>query len=489
MRLADLLVGYEWKIMSGSDFVDADILGITADSRQVEPGFLFAALPGVNIDGRDFIADAIKAGAVAVLAPTDTSPDIIGDAPVSLVPDQNPRRRYAKMVGRFYQPQPEHVVAVTGTNGKSSVAEFTRQLWQSCGQAAASFGTLGLITPDKQESGSLTTPDPVDLHKPLAVLAVDGVEHVAVEASSHGLDQFRLDGVFINVAAFTNLSRDHLDYHETMEDYFQAKLRLFTDVLDREGVAVINSDDDRGDELTQILTKRRTEFLNYGRNANDIVLKNITAQPDGQRLALSVLGQDVEIALPLIGGFQAMNALCALGIVLADGADQAKSVAAMENLQGVRGRLEQAARLSNGAGIYVDYAHTPDALDHVLTALRPHTTNKLKVVFGCGGDRDQGKRPEMGAIAARLADEVIVTDDNPRSEAAAPIRAQIMAACPGATEIADRQAAIEAAVENLSDGDLLVIAGKGHEQGQIVGDQILPFDDVEVARQAAGGSA
>jgi len=486
LRLAELLVGYEWKSMSGKDFVDSDITGITADSRSVEEGFLFAALPGSNSDGRDFIADAILRGAVAVLAPLGTPIDSV-DPEVSFVPDRNPRQRYAKMVGRFYQPQPDNIAAVTGTNGKSSAVEFSRQLWQMCDLKSASFGTLGLVTSDKSESGNLTTPDPADLHKTLTALAEDGVHHVAVEASSHGLDQYRLDGVNLSVAAFTNLSRDHLDYHETMEDYFGAKLRLFTEVLDAGGSAVINADDETYKDLTGALQRRGITTLSYGRNAKDINLRNAEALADGQRLSLNVLGQDVDLTLPLIGDFQAMNALCALGIVLAGGGDQAKAIAALESLEGVRGRIELAARHANGAGIYVDYAHTPDALEHVLTALRPHTRQKLKVVFGCGGDRDQGKRPEMGEIAARLADEVIVTDDNPRFEDAAPIRAQILAACPGATEIGDRKEAIFTAVAGLIEGDLLVLAGKGHEQGQIVGNDVLPFDDAEIARKAAKG--
>ncbi len=490
MRLADLLVGYEWKSMSGRDFLDTDILGITADSRQVEPGFLFAALSGAQVDGTTFIPDAIAAGATALLVSLEAYKDGLAgdiDPAISLVPDRNPRRRYAKMVGRFYQPQPDHIAAVTGTNGKSSVVEFARQLWQACGQTAASFGTLGLVAPGREESGNLTTPDPADLHKTLNELAEKGVSHVAVEASSHGLDQFRLDGVEVNIAAFTNLSRDHLDYHATMDEYFQAKQRLFTEVLDRDGVAIINADDAKGDELSAEVAKRRTQILNYGYGASDIVLKKAEPLPDGQRLSLTVLGKHAELTLPLIGGFQSMNALCALGIVLADGADQTKAITGLEDLAGVRGRLELAARHTNGAAIYVDYAHTPDALDHVLTALRPHTDNKLKVVFGCGGDRDQGKRPEMGEIAARLADDVIVTDDNPRTEDAASIRAEIMPACPAALEIGDRKEAIFAAVNGLGEGDLLVIAGKGHEQGQIIGEDVLPFDDVEIARQAVEG--
>jgi len=479
--------------MSGKDFVDTDILGITADSRQVEPGFLFAALAGTEVDGAKFIPDAIAAGAAALLVSLETYQSGLADdidAAISLLPDRNPRRRYAKIVGRFYQPQPAHIAAVTGTNGKSSVAEFARQLWQAIGQPAASFGTLGLVAPSRHESGNLTTPDPADLHKTLSELANAGVNHVAVEASSHGLDQFRLDGLAIIIAAFTNLSRDHLDYHESMDEYFEAKLRLFTEVLDSDGVAVINADDAKGEELAAALEKRRIKILSYGLKASDILLKKVEPLPDGQRLSLNVLGKDVELNLPLIGGFQSMNALCALGIVLADGADQTQAMAALENLAGVRGRLELAARHASGAGIYVDYAHTPDALEHVLTALRPHTDKKLKVVFGCGGDRDRGKRPEMGEIATRLADEIIVTDDNPRTEDAAPIRAEIMTACPEALEIGDRKEAIFAAVNGINEGDILVIAGKGHEQGQIIGDDVLPFDDVEVAKQAvAGGGA
>ena len=493
MRLADLLVGYEWKSMSGSDFVDTDILGITADSRQVEPGFLFAALVGTEVDGAKFIPDAIAAGAAALLVSLETYQSGLADdidAAISLLPDRNPRRRYAKIVGRFYQPQPEHIAAVTGTNGKTSVAEFARQLWQACGQPAASFGTLGLVAPGRQESGNLTTPDPADLHKVLSELAKDGVNHVAVEASSHGLDQFRLDGLAINIAAFTNLSRDHLDYHVSMDEYLQAKMRLFAEVLESDGVAVINADDASGEVLATALEKRRIKILSYGLKASDILLKKVEPLPDGQRLSLNVLGKDAELNLPLIGGFQSMNALCALGIVLADGADQTQAMAALENLAGVRGRLELAARHASGAGIYVDYAHTPDALEHVLTALRPHTDKKLKVVFGCGGDRDRGKRPEMGEIATRLADEIIVTDDNPRTEDAAPIRAEIMKACPEALEIGDRKEAIFTAVNGLNEGDILVIAGKGHEQGQIIGDEVLPFDDVEIAKQSvAGGGA
>jgi len=488
LRLVDLLLGYEWKNMSGKTFLNADILGITADSRQVKPGFLFAALPGVNTNGHNFIPDALDAGAVAVLASYGTSSKVIHNSSISLVLDQNPRLRYAKMVGQFYQSQPENIASITGTNGKSSVADFTRQLWQTCGRSAASFGTLGLVAPGKLVSGGLTTPDPVDFHKTLLELVNEGVNSLAVEASSHGLDQFRVDGACIKIAAITNFSRDHLDYHGTMDKYFAAKLRLFTEVLDRDGVAVINADDKMAIKLTEVLTERHVKILDYGRRANDILLKKIEILPHGQRLFLNILGFEVEVMLPLIGDFQSMNALCALGIVLANGVAPKKAVLALAKLKGIKGRLELAARTAAGAGIYVDYARTPDALECVVIALRSHTKNCLKIVFGCGGDRDQGKRPEMGAIAARLADQVIITDDNPRSEEAAEIRKQIKSACPDAIEIPDRNNAIESAIGSLSAGDLLVIAGKGHEQGQIMGKISLPFSDVDVVRCVVGGA-
>ena len=468
--------------MSGIEFLDTDILGITSDSRQVKPGFLFAALPGENVDGHDFIVDAVDSGAVAVLASNDIASKIMTNSAVRFISDANPRKRYAKMVGRFYEPQPQHVVAVTGTNGKSSVAEFTRQIWQICAQPAASIGTLGLSAPRKVEEGHLTTPDPVDLHKTLAELCKDGVEHVVLEASSHGLNQFRLDGIDIKVAAFTNLSREHLDYHKTMDRYFSAKYRLFAEVLNPDGVAVVNADDNMAVKISAMLKKRNISFIDFGRNANDVVLKHVEALPDGQKLSLSVFGRESNLTLPLIGDFQSMNALCALAIVIAGGLDSKKATLSLSKLQGVRGRMELAGCTSSGSRVFVDYAHTPDAIANVLNSLRAHTENRLKIVFGCGGNRDHGKRLEMGKIAAQLADEVIITDDNPRYEDAAIIRSQIMSTSPGAIEIADRMDAIATAIKSLSAGDLLIVAGKGHEQGQIIGTTELPFDDVNAVK-------
>ena len=482
LQLKELLFDEEWKNMTDIEFSDAEILGVTSDSRQVEPGFLFAALPGENVDGSDFIMDAINAGAVAILTSNDIRPKIKNNFSVRFVSDLNPRQRYAKIAARFYEPQPPNIVAVTGTNGKSSVAEFTRQIWQICDQKAASIGTLGLIAPRKMEGGSLTTPDPVDLHKKLMKLNNDGIQNVILEASSHGLVQFRLDGIDIGVAAFTNLSRDHLDYHKTMEKYFSAKCRLFLEVLNPDGVAVVNADDNMALRISAMLRDRNTSFIEFGRNANDIILRNIEALPDGQRLSLSVLGHEYNLTLPLIGDFQTMNALCALGIVIAGGLDPEKATRSLSKLQGVRGRMELAACTSNGSRVFVDYAHTPDALVNVLNSLRAHTKNKLKIVFGCGGNRDHGKRLEMGKIAAQLADEVIITDDNPRYEDAAIIRSQIMSTSPGAIEIADRMDAITTAIKSLSAGDLLIVAGKGHEQGQIIGTTELPFDDVNAVK-------
>jgi UDP-N-acetylmuramoyl-L-alanyl-D-glutamate--2,6-diaminopimelate ligase len=487
--LVKLLIDYDWENMVGRNFLDTDVKGITADSRQVKPGFLFAALPGINTDGHKYIIDAIDAGAVAVLALPTIPSKTFDNFSISLVLDQNPRLRYAKMVGQFYQSQPEHIAAVTGTNGKSSVVEFSRQLWQACGRPAASFGTLGLVAPGKMLGGMLTTPDPIDLHKTLMELANKGINYLAVEASSHGLAQFRLDGASIKIAAITNFSHDHLDYHKTMEKYFSAKLRLFIEVLDQNGVAVVNVDDKMAAILTEKLMRRHIKILNYGRTATDIIINKIEIIPNGQRLFVNVLGFEVELILPLIGDFQVMNALCALGVVLASGEDLETAVMALEKLEGVRGRLELAARTACGAGVYVDYAHTPDALEHVLRSLRSHTKKSLKIVFGCGGDRDKGKRYKMGEIAGRIADYVIVTDDNPRSENAAEIRRQIIMACPDATEIADRNEAIEVAISSLSSGDLLVIAGKGHEQGQVIGDSTIPFNDVDVVKFIVGAGA
>lgn len=467
---------------------DPEVSGITADSRAVQSGYLFAALPGTRQNGNAFIPDALKRGAVAVLA----GPGIEVPSPALRIESANPRRSLALLAARFYGRQPRMIAAVTGTNGKTSIAAFTRQIWTLLGHKAASLGTLGLVAPHVTRPGSLTTADPVALHKDLADLAEAGVEHVAMEASSHGLDQFRLDAVRVSAAAFTNLTRDHLDYHGTMEAYFAAKRRLFSDVLASDGTAVLNADVPEFDELSRLCRQRGIRVLSYGRKASDIRLDRLEPLSTGQKLSITVAGRTVELILPLVAGFQAMNALAALGLVIGSGADPQKAAETLAQLDGVPGRMQRAAMRRNGAAVYVDYAHTPDALETVLTALRPHA-RKLAVLFGCGGDRDPGKRPIMGAIAARLADRVVVTDDNPRSEDPAAIRKQILAACPGAEEIGARRKAIFHAVAALQPGDVLVLAGKGHEQGQIVGSTTHPFDDAQVAREAVaeadGGAA
>jgi UDP-N-acetylmuramoyl-L-alanyl-D-glutamate--2,6-diaminopimelate ligase len=462
-----------------------DITGITSDSRSVEPGFLFAAVPGLSVDGRDFIDDAVARGARAVLAPSGVSLDEDATARgVRLVTDDNPRRGLALMAARFYGAQPRVTAAVTGTNGKTSVAWFTRQIWTHLGHSAASLGTLGVHAPNRRTVGSLTTPDPVALHRELAQLAAAGVDHLALEASSHGLSQHRLDGIAISAGAFTNLSRDHLDYHRTMAQYRAAKLRLFEALLSPGSAAVLNADTPEFDIFSEACGRRGCRVIGYGEQGRDIRLEALTPTPEGMTLSLHLFGKQRRITLALPGAFQAANALCALGLVVACGDDSEAAISALPGLQAVPGRLELAARRDNGAPVYVDYAHTPDALSQVLNALRPHTDGRLLVVFGCGGDRDPGKRPMMGQIAQDLADDVIVTDDNPRSQAPAPIRSEILKACPDARDIGDRAAAIRVAVSELLPGDVLVVAGKGHETGQIVGDEILPFDDVAVARDA-----
>ena len=463
---------------------DPEITGLTADSRAVKPGDLFAALPGATVDGRAFIADAIAKGAVAILAPTGTELPV--ETPITLITNAEPRRSFAQMAARFYGFQPPFMAAVTGTNGKTSVVNFTRQMWTRLGLTAASLGTIGVIAPGHVSKGSLTTPDPVTLHKTLADLALSGITHAAIEASSHGLDQYRLDGVLLSAAAFTNLTRDHLDYHQDMARYLAAKRRLFSDVLPPRRAAVINADSPEAEELAALCRSRGQKVLTFGTQGQDIRIVRATPATHGQDLELVVLGQEHQLHLPLAGAFQASNALCALGLVLASGGEGKTAIAALRHLEGVPGRLQKAATKTNGAAIYVDYAHTPDALANVLGALRPHAQRKLSVVFGCGGDRDPGKRPQMGRIATDLADRVIVTDDNPRSEDPAAIRAQILAACPTALEIADRRQAILRAVLELEAGDILVVAGKGHETGQIVQGQVHPFDDVEEVRIAVG---
>lgn len=487
MRLSELLDNATIVVETGVPAEDVEIRGLTSDSRMVEPGYLFAALPGRRADGRDFIADALARGAAAVLGPPGSQALIArAGGSVPLIADENPRRRFALMAARFYLHQPRVIAAVTGTNGKTSVAAFTRQIWDRLGFRAASIGTLGLVAPNLERPGALTTPDPVDLHRILRELADDGVEYLAMEASSHGLEQYRLDGVRIRAAGFTNLSRDHLDYHASMEAYLAAKMRLFEAVMAPGGTAVLNADAPEFDALAQICVVRGHDILSYGAAGEDLRLEGSEPSAYGQHVTVTVLGERAEMKLPLLGTFQAQNALCALGLAIACGADHEAALEAIEYLKGPRGRLELVAHHPSGAPVYVDYAHTPDALENVLAALRPHAAGRLVLVFGCGGDRDPGKRPLMGAVAGRLADVVIVTDDNPRSEDPAAIRRQIMApqGVPGACEIGERAEAIRAAVALLEPDDVLLIAGKGHETGQILRDKVLPFDDAEAARWA-----
>jgi UDP-N-acetylmuramoyl-L-alanyl-D-glutamate--2,6-diaminopimelate ligase len=473
--------------LSGSD---PEIVGLTADSRAVRRGYLFAALPGEKTDGRQFIAQAIARGAIAILAPAGTRPEPAWRAAgVELITDDNPRRRLALLAARLYGRQPEVVAAVTGTNGKTSTAVFTRQIWSALGHRAASLGTIGIITDGRTRKPTLTTPDPVALHGDLAELADEGVTHLAFEASSHGLAQYRLDGVRLAAAAFTNLTRDHFDYHRTVDNYRAAKLRLFDTLLPEGRPAVINADAEDFELFAATCRKRGCPVIDFGRNAREIRLIKATPTDAGQRMEIEAFGKAYKVSLPLAGAFQAANALCALGLAVGSGAAAEPAVAALARLEGVPGRMQLAARTPAGAPVYVDYAHTPDALANVLTALRPHTKGRLSVVFGCGGDRDPGKRPLMGKVADGLADDVYVTDDNPRSEAPAAIRAAIMAACPRAREFDDRAEAIRAAAAALRKGDALIVAGKGHESGQIVGDTVKPFDDVEVARASVAALA
>ena len=485
MRLSKLIPGTDPRR-------DPTITGLTADSRQVRPGYLFAALPGHQADGRNFIPDAVARGAVAVLtAPRPQLAARCGDA--LLIEDRNPRRRLAQMAAAFHGAQPAVMVAVTGTNGKTSVVEGCRQIWRRLGMNAASMGTLGTVRADGDGGGSLTTPDPVTLHDTLATLAADGYDHLAIEASSHGLDQYRLDGIALVAAAFTNLSQDHLDYHGDMDGYMRAKTRLFTEILPREGTAVLNRDSRHFQSLVDLAVERGQKIVSFGRQAAaDLCLEAAIPGRSGQEIAVRTACGHYHIHLPLIGGFQAHNALAAAALTIAAGADEAAVIDSLTALVGAPGRLQLVARSAQGAAILVDYAHTPDALATMLNAIRPHVAGRLAVVFGCGGDRDPGKRPMMGAAATDHADLVWLTDDNPRGEDPATIRAAARAGCPQATEIGDRAEAIAAAIAALGPDDLLVVAGKGHEPGQIVGDRVLPFDDSKVARAAAiagGGCA
>lgn len=462
---------------------DPEILGLAADSREVRPGYLFAALTGTRHRGRDFIPDAVKHGAVAVLAEPDAA-TLAEAATVPLILDPNPRRRLALIAAQFFGRQPSTIAAVTGTNGKTSVASFTRQIWLAQGRPAASVGTLGVVADGVTADLHHTTPDPVSLHAALATLASGGITHLAMEASSHGLDQCRLDGVTLVAAAFTNLTRDHFDYHQSFEDYFKAKARLFDTLLPAGASAVINTDAPEAERLIAICQSRQHRLIRIGTSGREIALIERREEGNGQVLVLDLFGRRHEVNFPLPGAFQVSNALVSLGLAIGAGEAPEAALHAIERLRSVRGRVELVGRHPAGAPIYVDYAHSPDGLATVLRALRPYAKRRLAVVFGCGGDRDRGKRPQMGQIACELADLIVVTDDNPRSEEPQAIRRAILDACPSATEIGDRRRAIEATIASLGPGDLLVVAGKGHEEGQIVGKTVVPFDDASVARDA-----
>ena len=477
MRLSELAEG----IVDVAPTGDPDIAGLGADSRKAGPGFLFAALAGTRADGAKFVGDAVRRGAVAVLTGAATD---VGAPGVPVLRAAEPRRALALLAARFHGVQPATIVAVTGTSGKTSVAAFTRQIWASRGFRAASIGTIGIVRPDGASYGSLTTPDPVDLARDLADLAREGVDHVALEASSHGLDQHRLDGVRLVAGAFTNLSRDHLDYHPSVEQYFDAKMRLFQELVPPGGPVVVEMDTAEGVKAAERARAAGRRVFGVGRGGDGLKLVAVEPEAGRQRLTVLADGKTVTVRLPLLGTFQVSNALVAAGLAIVTGMPAAAALAALEGLAGAPGRLDLVGSTPAGAPVFVDYAHKPDALEKVLEALRPYTDGRLVVVFGCGGDRDAGKRPIMGEIATRLADTVIVTDDNPRSEEAAAIRRQILAAAPGAIEIGDRGRAIREAVRMLMGGDVLVVAGKGHETGQIVGKTVLPFSDHDSVRAA-----
>lgn len=468
----------------GGAAADIDVAGLTADSRQVQPGDLFVAVTGSKANGSTYIADALKRGAVAVVTEAGSDADA-SSAPVLKLSE--PRAFLARAAAAFYGRQPETMVAVTGTAGKTSVASFTRQIWAHSGFAAAMIGTTGVVAPGRNDYGSLTTPDPVSLHKLLAELADAGVTHAAMEASSHGLDQSRLDGVRLSAAAFTNLGRDHMDYHPTVEHYMASKMRLFNALLPKGAPAVIFADDQWSDQAIAAARKAKLEVRTVGRKGDYISLKRVEHFRHKQSAEVHV-GDDIfEIHIPLAGDFQVANALVAAGLAMSTGISPKAAFSALEKLQGASGRLELVGQTKDGALAYVDYAHKPDALENVLASVRPFTTGRVVVVFGCGGDRDKGKRPIMGEIATRLADVTIVTDDNPRSEIPEVIRAEIMTAAKGAIEIGDRAQAIRTAVGMLKTGDTLIVAGKGHEEGQTIGSATLPFSDHAEVRKALGG--
>ena len=471
MTLAELM-GPEAKLSAA--WLTTSISGLTADSRAVKPGYLFAALPGSRTDGSHYITEALQRGAAAILVPEGAAQALSG---TPVVEDADPRRRLALIAARFFGAQPEVAVAVTGTNGKTSVASFVRQLWEQMGYRAASLGTVGVVGPAGTQVLAHTTPDPIELHRILADLTGSGVTHLALEASSHGLEQRRVDGVRLAAGAFTNISRDHLDYHPSFEAYFNEKLRLFGELLPPGAGAVIDVDTKAGEEVAALAKSRGLTLISVGRSGE--TLRLISAEQDGfgQRLVVEHAQGETAFRLPLVGAFQASNALVAAGLSMATGAKPETVLLLLVNLRGARGRLDLTGTTRTGAPIFIDYAHTPDALAKALDALRPYVRQRLLVVFGCGGDRDKGKRPEMGAVAVDKSDVAIVTDDNPRSEEPAEIRREILAAAPGAMEVPGRATAVAQAIAGLGEGDVLLIAGKGHETGQIVKGTIIPYSD------------
>ena len=489
MRLSNLIAPADGAIIHGEDRV---ISGIACDSRQVKAGYVFIAVSGFTQDGTTFIPQAISSGASVIVIENGADRSGITDN-VTVVSVVNVRHALSVMASRYYPRQPQIIAAITGTSGKTSTVQFVRELWQHAPHKSASLGTLGIISPQTTQYGSLTTPDPITLHKLVDKIASEGVTHLAMEASSHGIQLHRLDSVKVNVAAFTNLSRDHLDYHQTMEHYFSAKLRLFSTLLRQGGTAVLNADIPEFDDIKAVCDARNLRVMSFGRQGRDVTVLEHAPEPKGQRIRFELFGKPYEILLPVIGEFQIWNSLCALTIAIASGDNPDKMVAALEKLSCVPGRLEYIGQTISGGSVFVDYAHKPAAMENVLQTMRPHVSSRegaqLHILFGCGGNRDKGKRPLMGDIAQKLADRVIVTDDNPRQEEARTIRQEILAGCSNAshvTEIGDRATAIAQSIQDLKAGDVLVIAGKGHEEGQIVGDKVLPFNDAEEARKALG---
>ncbi|PHR60418.1 MAG: UDP-N-acetylmuramoyl-L-alanyl-D-glutamate--2,6-diaminopimelate ligase [Robiginitomaculum sp.] len=473
MKLSTLIAPR--KLLNG---YDPEISSLCLDSRLVREGSLFAALPGELVDGRDYIESALAKGASAILSLGEYA-----DLTVPYIQSDNPRLDFAHMVSKFYAGQPEMLVAMTGTNGKSSTVEFLRQIWAYAGLNAACFGTLGITTNTGVTPLSHTTPDVLSLHQTLQNLARDGITHAGMEASSHGLKQYRLDGVKLSAVGFTNLTQDHFDYHPDMEDYFTAKARLFTELAPKSIPAVINVDGEYGQRMAELAQASGLEVMRVGWSGDDLRICEITPRSASQSLTLVWDGERINIELPLAGEFQVLNAVSALGLAVKTGVSREVALEAVTHLTGVAGRMEKAGVTATGAPVFIDFAHTPDGLEKLLRGLRPHTMGRVIVVFGCGGDRDPDKRAKMGAIAAKFAEHAIVTDDNPRSEVPAIIRKAVMVGCPEADEIGDRAEAIAHGILLLKRGDCLVIAGKGHESGQIVGDEIIPFRDVSVARE------